>query len=224
MKLSTKTIALLKNFAEINENLFIQEGERIIRTISPIGNIFAVGRLKEDEIFPIDVPIYQLREFLSVLGLVKDFSLEFESEDSLLVKNSNSTVRYRLASKDIITYPENDVVMPEVDFSFNLSTDIIGKIRSACSILGEETISFSHGPDNQTVRLLVTSLEDPTSNSFELYIPVSEGEIPPDQNYIIHSGNLKIIPQQYTVSFSKEGLARFVSDDVEYYIPLEEER
>lgn len=224
MKLSQQTINLLKNFSDINENLLIEKGKFTVKTISEIENIFAIGMLQTDEAFPVDVPIYQLKEFLGFLSLVKDFSLDF-TDSAVIIYNTDTQVRYQMASKSIITYPENDLVMPSVDFSIELTNAVISQIRSACSLLGEDTVVFSaSSKDDSLVSVSVMSLEDVTANSFEIHLQLAEGTVPENERFILNVKNLKIIPQTYYTSFSKLGLMRMSSDnkDVEYYIALEE--
>ena len=64
MKLSNHTTSVLKNFATINQNLVIKEGNTIT-TMSAMKNIMA--RADVEETFPQDVPIYDLDNFLTSL-------------------------------------------------------------------------------------------------------------------------------------------------------------
>ena len=65
MKLSNDTIDVLKNFSTINPNLVIEPGQSV-QTISESKTIMAKSEIVED--FPNPVGIYDLNEFLSVLG------------------------------------------------------------------------------------------------------------------------------------------------------------
>ena len=69
MKLSTNTIQVLKNFASINQNLVIKEGNTI-STMSAMKNI--VAKAEVEETFPKQVAIYDLNEFLASLSLFKN--------------------------------------------------------------------------------------------------------------------------------------------------------
>ena len=57
MKLSDKTIKLLKNFSSINQSILFKEGSKL-RTISVMKNILAEATV--DEEFPKDFGIYDL--------------------------------------------------------------------------------------------------------------------------------------------------------------------
>ena len=66
MKLSSNTTSVLKNFATINQNLMIKEGNTIA-TMSAMKNIVAKAEVEES--FPQEVAIYDLNEFLGALSL-----------------------------------------------------------------------------------------------------------------------------------------------------------
>ena len=68
MKLSTNTVQVLKNFASINQNLVIKEGNEI-KTMSAMKNI--VAKATVEETFPKQVAIYDLNEFLGCLSYLK---------------------------------------------------------------------------------------------------------------------------------------------------------
>ena len=57
MKLSNNTISVLKNFASINQNLVIKEGNEIT-TMSAMKNI--VAKAEVEETFTYEVAIYDL--------------------------------------------------------------------------------------------------------------------------------------------------------------------
>ena len=66
MKLSDKTILLLKNFSSINQSILFKQGKKL-RTISVMKNILAEATIAED--IPKDFGIYDLNQFLNGLSL-----------------------------------------------------------------------------------------------------------------------------------------------------------
>ena len=66
MKLSDKTISVLKNFSSINQSILFKEGNKL-RTISVMKNILAEATVSED--FSKDFGIYDLNQFLNGLSL-----------------------------------------------------------------------------------------------------------------------------------------------------------
>ena len=88
MKLSNNTVQVLKNFASINQNLVIKEGNEI-KTMSAMKNI--VAKATVEETFPKQVAIYDLNEFLGCLSLFKSPVLSFNNTSvTITEENSNS--------------------------------------------------------------------------------------------------------------------------------------
>ena len=81
MKLSSHTTSVLKNFATINQNLVIKEGNTIA-TMSAMKNIVAKAEVEEN--FPQEVAIYDLNEFLGALSLFTSPILEFNDSYVLI--------------------------------------------------------------------------------------------------------------------------------------------
>ena len=74
MKLSDKTLSLLKNFSSINQSILFKQGNKL-RTISVMKNILAEATITED--IPQDFGIYDLNQFLNGLGLHNSPELDF---------------------------------------------------------------------------------------------------------------------------------------------------
>ena len=90
MKLSDNTVALLKNFAGINNSILVKKGNRL-RTISVAKNILAEADITEE--FPRDFAIYDLNQFLNGLSLHQDPDLDFVEESYLSIKEGKQIGR-----------------------------------------------------------------------------------------------------------------------------------
>ena len=66
MKMSTKTLNLLKNYASINTNILVKPGNQS-STISPVKNVMSVANVEED--FDTEFGIWDLNKFLGVVSL-----------------------------------------------------------------------------------------------------------------------------------------------------------
>ena len=84
MELKESTLSILKNFASINPNIVIAEGNTL-KTITEAKNVLATATVEES--FPKTVGIYDLSEFLGVLSLVDVPKLEF-NDDFAIVSDS----------------------------------------------------------------------------------------------------------------------------------------
>jgi hypothetical protein len=218
MELSDRTLAVLKNFANINSNIVFREGNEL-KTISVAKNILAKATLTE--IVPREFGIYDLNEFLNVLSLVEQPNLRFE--DNCVVVSDSTGLRgnrYFFSDIDMLSAPSKDVVMPEPEVKFTLDTDTLSRIKRAASVLGHDSISIS--PDGGSVKLTVVDPEDATSNSF---FSLVEGEFQEgvDFNFVLNVNNLKVVNEDFEVGISSKLISNFKSkqSEIEYFIALE---
>ena len=88
MKLSSNTTSVLKNFATINQNLVIKEGNSIT-TMSAMKNI--VAKAEVEETFPQEIAIYDLNEFLGALSLFSSPILDFNDSYVMISEETQPT-------------------------------------------------------------------------------------------------------------------------------------
>ena len=217
MQLTDNTMAVLKNFASIQPNVVLHEGN-VVKTIAEAKNVMAVATL--DQSFDKEVGIYNLDEFLSVLGLVDSPDLNFH-EDFVTVQSSTgrSQVKYFYSDASLLTSPAKDIPMPEAEVKFTLDEATFKKILRAAGALGHEkmTITATDGG----VLLTVVDNTDATSNAFEIVVPGTfESE---NFTFVMNIANLKLISGDYDVEVSSRLISKFTNKgaDVEYFIALE---
>ena len=218
MELSDRSLQVLKNFSGINQNIIIRSGNTL-RTVAEARNVLATATVEES--FPKDFGIYDLNEFIGVLGLVDTPRLKFE-DDYVLVGDSTgrSKVKYLFSSEDTLTAPSKDVTMPNPEVSFLLTNDTLNKLKRAASTLGHDQVSITN--KNGILSLSVVDSENSTSNTFSIDI---DGEFKSDTqfNVIINISNLKILPGDYDVQLSSKLITQFKNREVNvtYWIALE---
>jgi hypothetical protein len=221
MELSDRTLGVLKNFANINSNIVFREGNEL-KTISMAKNILARATL--DAPLPSEFGIYDLNEFLNIMGLVDNPTLKFE--DNYVVISDSTGLRgnkYFYSDIDMLSSPSKDVVMPEPEVKFTLDTDTLSRLKRAASVLGHDEISITNdGKRGSSVKLTVVDKDDATSNSFFSYV---EGEFEEgvDFNFVMNVNNLKIVNEDFQVGISKKLISNFKSlqSPIEYFIALE---
>ena len=216
MQLTDNTMAVLKNFASIQPNVVLHEGN-VIKTIAEAKNVMAVATL--DQTFDKSLGIYNLDEFLNVLGLVDSPDLAF-GDDFVTVKgNGRSQVKYFYSDPSILTSPAKDIPMPDAEVNFELDEVTLNRIRKAASALGHEKMSIN--ADEGGIRLTVVDNTDSTSNAFDIVVPgTSETE---DFTFVMNIANLKLIGGDYSVKVSSRLISEFTNTtrDVKYFIALE---
>jgi hypothetical protein len=216
MQLTDNTMAVLKNFASIQPNVVLHEGN-VIKTIAEAKNVMAVATL--DQTFDKSLGIYNLDEFLNVLGLVDSPDLAF-GDDFVTVKgNGRSQVKYFYSDPSILTSPAKDIPMPEAEVKFELDEATLGKVRRAASALGHEKMTITALDGG--IKLTVVDNTDNTSNAFDIVVPgTCDSE---DFTFVMNIANLKLIAGAYDVEVSSRLISKFTNNttDVVYYIALE---
>ena len=120
MKLSEKTLSLLKNFGSINQSILFKEGNKL-RTISVMKNILAEAEIAED--IPQDFGIYDLNRFLNALSVSKSPELDFSNSQYVMIRGSDTKSKYFFADPSVIVSPpEKEISLPTEDVQFELNT------------------------------------------------------------------------------------------------------
>ena len=217
MKLSDKTLLLLKNFKDINQSILFKKGSKL-RTISVMKNILAEATI--DEELPKDFGIYDLSQFLNGLELHKPHipELDFGEDSYVVIKEGRMRSKYFFADANvIITPPDKEVTLPSEDVSFELSTSQLDKLLKAASIYQLPDLAVVGG--DGVVKVLVRDKKNETSNDFSIIV----GETNATFSFNFKVENIKILPGNYDVVCSKNNLSRFTSknQDLTYFIALE---
>ena len=215
MKLSDKTISLLKNFSSINQSILFKEGNKL-RTISVMKNILAEATVSED--FTKDFGVYDLNQFLNGLSLYQNPELDFKNDGYVVMKEGKSRSKYFFADPNVIVSPpDKDIRLPSEDVCFEVSTDQLDKLLKASSIYQSPDLSAIG--ENGVIKLVVRDKKNDTSNVYSVIV----GETDKEFCFNFKVENIKILPGTYEVVVSQKLLSRFTarSSDLTYYIAME---
>ena len=122
MNISTDTIAVLKNFSDINQNILIKPGNTV-QTISTMKNILAEAEITEK--FDSEFAIYDLPEFLRSVELFDKPQLKFNGESNVKIESGDQSVKYFFADKSVIVAPKKSINMPDKHVTFTLKKDML---------------------------------------------------------------------------------------------------
>ena len=215
MKLSDKTLTLLKNFSSINQSILFKKGSSL-KTISVMKNILAEATIEED--LPTDFGIYDLNQFLNGLGLHQNPDLDFENQGHVVIREGKSRTKYFFADPNVIvTPPDKEITLPSEDVSFELSTSHLDKLLKAAAIYQLTDLAVVGG--DGVVKIVVRDKKNDTSNDFSIVV----GETESTFSFNFKVENIKILPGTYDVVVSQKLLSRFTCRDYDltYYIALE---
>jgi len=220
MKVSDKTIEILKNFSNINNGMVIRSGKQQT-TVSPDDAIFVVAQIEDD--FPSELGLYELPNFLTNLTMLDSAELNFSDNEVTMTDKDGFNITYRGCAKEIIHTPAETMINLKIDnpdIEFNLTLAQIQKLSKVANInTFEYLVVFAK---NGQLSVKVYDQESDTSNSGTLPL----GEIgTPDFKAMFKVEKLKIIPQNYNVKIKKEAFAVFENTDgtLRYIIALESE-
>ena len=215
MKLSDKTISVLKNFSSINQSILFKEGSKL-RTISVMKNILAEATVTEE--FMKDFGIYDLNQFLNGLSLHQSPELDFKNDGYVVIREGKSRSKYFFADPNVIvTPPEKDITLPSEDVCFEVSTDQLEKLLKASAVY--QLPDLSAVGEAGVIKLVVRDKKNDTSNDYAVVV----GETDKEFSFNFKVENIKVLPGTYEVVVSQKLLSRFTSKnhDLTYYIALE---
>ena len=217
MKLNQNTIETLKNFAGINTNILIKQGDEL-STISTMRNIFA--RAKVSDSFTNQFGIYDLNEFLSAVSgfskpelTLKDKYLTISSE------GSKSKVKYYYSDPSVIVSPQKEVNMPDADVTISLTESNYKELLKMAAILKSPDLALI-GTKGGDIVLKVCDKKNDTSNSFDITVGQNATA---DYTFYFKVENMKMLDGDYDVSVSSKSISHFKNKKlpIEYWIALE---
>ena len=211
MRLSEQTVALLKNFSGINQNIQFKAGSKI-STISAQKNILVSA--EDPESFPSDFAIYDLNKLLGVMSLFQDPDLEIGDKTMKV----GGKVDYMFADPSmIISPPEKELSFPEAEVTFTLTKGDFSQVIKAASVLGLPHVCVE-GKDDK-LSIVATDVNNSSSDEFKTEL----GETDKTFNMVFKIENLKLFSGDYNVEVTSKGISKFshTSTNLQYFIATE---
>jgi hypothetical protein len=212
MKLSKHTTEILKNYSQINGNLLLKAGSKL-GTISEQKNIMASTPIAE--VIPSDFGIYDLNEFLGALSLFDDPDLKFSDKYVTIQQNGNQ-IKYFAAEAANLTVPQKEIVFPDSEINFTLTSATLELIRKTSAVLSAPDLAIIG--DGTKITAAVGQKKNATANSYDVDLGTT------DKTFRVNLKieNLKMLPGQYAVSISSKRISRFQgTSDLVYYVAVE---
>ena len=215
MKLTDSTLAVLKNFAGINNSILVKKGNQL-RTISVAKNILAEAEIPED--FPRDVAIYDLNQFLNGLSLHQDPNLDFTEDSHITIKEGRRRVKYFYAAPQVsIAPPDKEINLPTQEVCFQLESTSLEKLVKAAAVYQLPDLSVIG--ENGEITMVVRDKKNDTSNEYAVNVGTTDTNF----EFNFKMENIKIIPGAYDVVISSKLLSEFTNTqyNLKYFIALE---
>ena len=219
MKLNQNTTDILTNFAGINTNILIKEGNEL-STISTMRNIFAKATITDQ--FTKEFGIYDLNQFLSIMSSVNKPELSFKDKHLEVFNEgapkNNKKLWYSDASV-IVSPTYKEVNMPEADVTFSLTESNYKDLSKDALILQVPDLALI-GTKGGDIVLKVFDKKNDTSNSSTIVVGENATA---DYTFYFKVENLKLFAGDYDVSVSSKSISHFKHKKlpIEYWIALE---
>ena len=216
MNLSSDTVAVLKNFSDINQNILVKPGNKV-QTISTMKNILAEAEISEK--FDSEFAIYDLPEFLRAVELFQKPNLNFNGGSNVQIADNNSkqSIKYFFADKSVIVAPTKNITMPDKEVTFTLKKDDFAKLQKGVMTLNLPDVAVKG--DGKTITLVATDKKNKSSNDYSMAV----GETDKTFTAYFKAENFKMVSDDYDVAISKQKISHFVNRNkpIQYWIALE---
>ena len=216
VKISKRTLDILKNFSTINSGILVNEGN-LLTTLSSTKNILAEARV--DETFPRQFAVWDLNKFLGTVSLFKDPDFIFD-ENFVTVKSGGSSVRYYYCAQNLVTSTNKRITMPSAVVEFDLKAKDFAEVMKAASVLQVQHLCVRSSEDGSKIELAVVDKSDTTSNFYSL--EVGDNSTGATFEFIFDVDNLKILTGDYSVAISQKIVSCFTNknEPLTYWIAL----
>jgi len=217
MEISNYTIEVLKNYADIQKNMWFKKGNQQA-SVSSGEDLFS--QISFEETFPQDFGIYDLPQFLACLSFIDSPRLHFSDSYVTITDSAGlEKIDFRFSPPDHLTFPPGTLERPEPVVTFTLTSQILNKIWKSSSILGFTECAFKKEGDNFTVSVVDT--EDETSN---IWVKQLDCEVYSEQNFnfVFDISTFKMIDGDYEVTCNKP-MTHFknLNHNLEYWVAMQ---
>ena len=216
MNLSSDTVAVLKNFSDINQNILVKPGNTV-QTISTMKNILAEADISES--FDQEFAIYDLPEFLRSIDLFDSPSLKFNGGSNVTIneEKTKQNIKYFFADKSVIVAPTKSITMPDKFVTFTFKKESFGKLMKAATTLNLPDVAVIG--NGKSISMVATDKKNKSSNEYSIDV----GESDKTFKAYFKVENFKMITDDYDVAISSQKISHFVNRNkkVQYWIALE---
>jgi hypothetical protein len=215
MELSAQTLAILKNFSNINQSISVSPGNSL-RTIKVSRNVLAEATISEK--FESGFAIYNLNQFLNSVNLLGSADLDFSHEKYMILTEGKRKIKYFYADPSIIVSPpDKKMSLPSQDVCFVMDQTSLDKIIKAKQIFCLDDLSVVG--DGEKIELIVQDKKNDTSNEYSIEVGTTTEKF--CMNFKIE--NLQFFPGSYEVVLSKKNIAKFSHQKMSlvYWVAME---
>ena len=211
MKISSKTLEILKSFNNINQSLLFKPGN-VISTIDRDHTILAVANVEET--FPREFAIYELSKFIGALSVVTDGEVAL-GENQLTISNKNSKIKYTYAEPSMIkASPYKEIPTEDIQAEFTLEYATLSNVIKVASILELPDITIKSEEGSDDILLFASDVKNSTSDNYQVKV----GETSSSFSISFKLEHFKLLNRDYTISVPDGPFVRFKASDITYWV------
>lgn len=212
MKLDNETIHILKNFTTINQSIVFKPGT-VLSTMSPSKTIMAKAQIAEE--IPSTFAVYDLSRMLGTVSLFNNPTIDLHDK-YMTISEGKRKINYTFTEPSlVVSPPEKDIKFPEPEVTFILTESTLSEVGKALSVLSLP--EFAVTGDGEHVYVQALDSKNPSGDIYSVEV----GDTSDKFRMIISAENLKVLPNDYEVKISSQGLSHFKSPKIEYYVAVE---
>jgi hypothetical protein len=205
MKFSRETINHLKHFSTINPNFIFKKGAQQ-KTIAGAKNRVVLATL--DTIFPVDFPIRDLRGLLKALSHFDNPDIKF-TRSQLTVSGKDGKISFAPSKRRDLILPSKEINFPRADIEFEISSAQYSTLINSLKKHSFYCVRLE-GDGNE-----IKAITSPTYRGEYVYEQLL-GKTNKRFSFRFLVSNLLCPIDDYTISLSSKGIARFKSKNCDY--------
>ena len=208
LKLSDDTLVILKNFSEFNPNLLFTE-TNVLRTAPSDLSAYVTATVAET--FPKQFGIFDLKNFLAILGMFEKPQLDFTTNPEYVrivdADDASISTNYYFADPKVVKPVKEIQGLPTPSVQFNLSEIAIKRIEKVASILSVEGLNIKS--QNGQIVAVVCDPKKETKNTYTVILENEYSGKEFDLMLKIERASLKTIQGDYRVSLLGDMILKF---------------
>lgn len=217
--ISNETLSILKALHNVDMSLKInsddisedeqEDGSTKQKTILRVKsqNNTMLCKVFVDEVFPRNVHIYDIREFISVINIVNEPQLDLSKDNVITIVSSDGkqTLRYREAEEVLITsYVGKDIDVGDEDLTFSISEKLFESTFTASQTMKLDYLGFKGDGECAHISAFGKNEgKDSQTNSFD--VKIGETDKTFDMFYKLDVNNLKVLMGEGDLEFTVNG-------------------
>lgn len=216
MKICNDTIAVLKNFSNINSNLKIEPGS-VLKTIAPASVLLSIANVPET--FSVECGIWDLKQFLNTLSSFNEPELDFRDQ-YVLITSGGTSVKYFYSDTSSFTKIPKKVLLPETQVTVNVSAETLKLLREVSSTLKFDLACFVANEEGIFLTSMDSKTADSTSNRFSHRLADNTNNLVFELR--MELANMKFLDGAYNVEISCLKGMKFLhtTKPIEYVVAL----